>query len=96
MKFKKGDLVRVIRNEDPYNSDLVIKGLYVVVSHEDKKGKLVELNDCFNTPKSNIRGGYHPWRFKKASKEDLTEKERFEYIKYKLGVRDECQKKQKK
>lgn len=90
--FKSGDLVRLVKNESSsYNLDLILNELYVVVEHREYR--LVILDNHFNSSKSNIRGGYHPWRFKKVSSEDITKEESFNYIKYKLGVRDECQRK---
>ena len=91
MKFKKGDVVKVVKNDNPYNSDLILNEIYIVEGFLDQS--LIRLNEYFHTSKSNIRGGYHPWRFEKIDKQKLTKKDKFEYIKYKLGVRDECQKK---
>ncbi len=92
VKFKKGDVVKVINNKDYYNSDLILNEIYIVEGFKDDQA-LIVLNKYFHTSKSNIRGGYHHWRFEKIDKQKLTKEDKFDYIKYKLGVRDECQKK---
>ncbi len=89
MKFKKGDIVRCINSSD--NSDIKINIIYVIEFFDDEYSELNDFVDLttYNFFDSEVASnkGFYSWRFKKVSKKDLTEKERFEYIKYKLGVK---------
>ncbi len=97
MKFKKGDIVKCVNVENACSRDvdrLQLGELYIVF--EQRVADNVLIYKYFGKFKyeSKSLGGFYPKRFKKVSKKYLTEKQKFEYIKYKLGVRDECQKKQ--
>ena len=87
MQFKKGDIVKVICSKGLDNSFKTIKlnQLYLI-DYYNPASEFVYLKSDFNNP--NV-GGWFPSRFKKINKKNLTEKERFEYIKYKLGVRND-------
>ncbi len=90
IKFKEGDIVRCIDSSD--NSDIKINTIYVIKFFDKEYS---ELNDFVDLTIYNFRDnevaskGFYSWRFKKVSKKDLTEKERFQYIKYKLGCKGE-------
>ena len=90
MKFKKGDIVRVVT--DLYNDQF----------YADYKDELFYVDYCdtdyvyISISGYTSPGGWNFERFRKVSKYHLTKKEKFKLIKQKLGVRDECQKKQKK
>jgi len=90
MEFKKGDIVRCIDVENPSNNDvarLIQDEIYLV--NENSTERNVEICKYFGkfVYQSNSLGGFYPTRFKKISKKHLTEEQKFEYIKYKLGVR---------
>lgn len=92
MKFKKGDIVRCIDTSALSGNELINNVIYII-KHIDKSysSDYIELtNYNFSYRAYN---GFFPRRFKKISSADMSKKEKFEYIKYKLGVRDECQKK---
>ncbi len=90
MKFKEWDLVRP-------NAHLLFnkRNLYII-DYEYQRDEIhyVFLKQYFGGITNKLLlGGWHVTRFKKIPTKDLTEKEKFRIIKYKLGVRDECQKK---
>ncbi len=89
MKFKKGDIIRLVT--DLYNDQFYV----------DYKNELFYVDYCdteyvyLTIPGYTSPGGWSFERFKKVNKYYLTEEEKFKLINQKLGVRDECQKKQR-
>ena len=79
MKFKKGDLVRCVDSSQQFR--LKKNKLYIVKSCEEKFVDLGCLNFKYKT------NGFFLNRFIKVSSTDLTEDEKFRYIKYKLGAK---------
>ena len=97
--FKKGDLVRCINIKNPVIDTvkmLIVGEIYLIEDSFGLSNDTVKINiefGKFNIGYKYYLGGFHSYRFKKVYRKDLTEEEKFQYIKYKLGVRDECQKK---
>lgn len=90
--FKKGDIVKCIYVENPSNNDvarLILNEIYIVAEDPDKSNVIICKDFGVFNYESNSLGGFYPKRFRKISKSDLTEKEKFRYIKYKLGIKGE-------
>ena len=86
--FKKGDLVRLKSKDNKFNIKLYtlyIIDRYYIATGIHKNISMVVLNEFFNNPSPT--GGYYSHRFKKVTRKDMTEEEKFEYIKFKLGAK---------
>ena len=84
--LKKDDLVRAIDIGD-FNS-IVLGKLYIVDRFKgDTKNVIYNMIQLTNFNEPGVAGGFYSYRFKKVSAEDLTEKEKFKYIKWKLGIK---------
>jgi len=82
-KFKEGDIVKCINNKG--NSDVELHTIYIIKSIVFLHMKeFVNLGNYNYSLKTN---GYFIYRFKKVTAEDMTEEEKFNYMKYKLGVK---------
>jgi len=86
MQFKKGDIVRCVDAKDPEHHNLKLNRVYIVDNMSDdllfvQLSKYNNYNNIYSTT-----FGYYPYRFKRISSNEMSEKEAFEYIKYKLGV----------
>ncbi len=93
IKFKKGDLVRCINISEPVIKSvgrLIVGEIYMIKGTDNS----IQLDESFGKFKKikgvDSLGGFHSYRFKKVSKKELTEEEKFMYIKWKLGVKQEC------
>ncbi len=94
MQFKKDDLVRCVALNNPQGDGvkyLILNEIYIVYENGTKVN--VDISTKFGNFNHEIElncqhiHGVYPRRFKKVSAEDLSEKEKFKYIKYKLGIR---------
>ncbi len=83
MQFKKGDIVRCINVSN--NEDIEISIIYIVKEIDNSYSTDFVQLDNYNYLSS--RNGFYEWRFKKVSAKDLTEEEKFMYIKWKLGAK---------
>ena len=81
MKFNKWDMVKVIPKKIKDSTGLLVDTKYVV---EDQDKDFVYL---FEDSDGSKHSGYYPYRFEKVPVENLTEKEKFRIIKYKLGAK---------
>ena len=89
--FKSGDIVRCIDTNAMDGNELINNVIYIIKYIDTRySSNYIELT---NYNFSGSYNGFFPRRFIKISSADMSKKEKFEYIKYKLGVRDECQKK---
>ena len=81
MKFKKGDLVRVIEagNQLTHGDIHIVQGISRL-SHT-AAASYVNLKPYNRT---NVMNGFYPWRFKKVKKGDLTPSEVHKYTVFKL------------
>ena len=83
MKFKEWDLVRVI---DRGQFCLIELNTVYIIDFQ-RSDHMIYLKQNFNYYPENDANGWLPKRFKHVDKKDLTEEEKFEYIKYKLGAK---------
>lgn len=90
-QFKKGDLVRCIDILKPVIKSVgrLIVGEIYMINRDIPTGDSIQLDESFGKFKKirdiNSLGRFHPYRFEKVSKKELTEDEKFMYIKWKLG-----------
>lgn len=89
--FKEGDLVRCI--DIKQNNRVVLNEIYLV-KRTTTIGVELENFGIFKM-KTGIHD-YYTWRFKKISSVDMTKKEKFNYIKYKLGIKGDYYGKEEK
>ncbi len=102
--FKSGDIVRCVDNYGLNDIQCIPGEIYLVAQDscndkdclENIHNVLIDINfgKFWNMSNEPREAWFSTSRFQKACKYHMTEEEKFEYIKYKLGVRDECQKKQ--
>lgn len=89
--FKKGDIVRCINVSGLNDNELVNNVIYIIkdIDTSYSTSNYIELTN-YNFVYRGYNG-FFPRRFKKISNKNMSKQERFEYIKYKLGVYNECQ-----
>ena len=99
--FQKGDIIRAVDNYGLGNIQLIQGEIYLVArdSCNDKDcvenihNVLIDINfgKFWNISNEPREVWFNRNRFQKACKCHMTTDEKFRYMKYKLGVRDECQ-----